>query len=112
MNKGYTQIQDYDILFKYEREIIIMLLGDEKNKKRGRILKHLSDKMFIHKPFRNLFEIITDLYESNKEINIYTVMEQVDTDKRKDLEDLYQSYITCINCDYYIKLCKSNIFLT
>ena len=110
MNKGYTQIQDFDILFKYEREIIIMLLGDEKSKKRGRILKHLSNKMFVHKPFRNLFEIITDLYESNKEINIYTVMEQIDTDKRKDLEDLYQSYITCINCDYYINKIQEAYF--
>lgn len=102
--------QDYDILFKYEREIIIMLLGDEKNKKRERIINHLSSKMFIHKAFSNLFEIIKDLYENDKEINLYTVMEQIPKERRNDLEDLYQSYITCINCDYYITKIQDSYF--
>lgn len=91
-----------DLQFRFERELIIMLLGDEKGVKRERILNHLNANMFVHKFFRNIFEVITFLAEQKKEINLYEVMSYVNADN-KDLEDLYKEYTTCVNCDYYIE---------
>ncbi len=92
---------EYEMEVKYEREIIIMLLGNGKNQ--IEILDRLDSNMFVHKDFKTIFEAAKKLQEERKEINLFNVMEnQASKDKIRMCEDLEKAYITDLNCEYFI----------
>lgn len=91
-----------DLQFRIERELIVMMLGDEKKLKLNHILEHTCEGMFVHKSFKEIYNVIRFLNEQNKEINLYEIMAYTELNN-SELEELYKEYITSINCDYYIE---------
>lgn len=92
-----------EMQFQYERAILVMLIGDEKDTKRGYILSHLCGEMFMHRPYRIIYEIVSTLYELKVPINPYSIMEYLSNEhEREEIKDLYNEFISAVNCDFYL----------
>lgn len=94
----------------YEREIIAMMLGDRLGNKEF-IIKSLSEKMFINRFYRKIFEICAHLLNSGKEINVYNVCEVLSEEETKQaIKQIYSEFITNVNSKFYIEKLQGRYF--
>lgn len=101
---------EYETQIRLEREIITMLIGDN-HSKRGTIINHLNENMFMNKQYRKFFNIIKNLFEQKTIITTVSIMEQLDTkDDLLLLDELSNEYVTSINCSYYITKLQDKYF--
>lgn len=86
----------------YEREIIVMILGDKCGNKEH-IIKNLSINMFVNRFYKQIFEICEHLLKSNKEINVFSVCELLtEEEMQKATKQLYSEFISNVNYKFYI----------
>lgn len=86
----------------YEREIIVMVLGDKCGNKEH-IIKSLSANMFVGRFYKQVFEICEHLLKSSKEINVFSVCELLtEEEMQKAAKQLYSEFISNVNYKYYI----------
>lgn len=91
------------LLDDYEREIIVMILGDKCGNKEY-IIKSLSTNMLVNRLYKQIFEICEHLLNSGKEINVCSVCEHLEVDKQRQLaKQLNAEFITNVNYKYYIE---------
>lgn len=98
------------LLDDYERNLIVMMLGD-KCSNREHIIKSLSANMFLNHLYKHIFELCEHLMKSGKEINVYSVCELLEEGKQQQLaKQLNSEFITSINYKYYIEKIHESYF--
>ena len=94
---------------EFERQIITMLIGGDNNFRKEHILEHLCQGMFTNSLYRNLYDSISNLYISGKEINLVNVCENLKLDDQKRFAiDLDKEFITNANCNFYLSKLLDN----
>jgi len=92
----------------YEKNIIIMILGDNRDNKQF-IIPSLCEGMFINPTYRKFFKVIKELFDKNKVVNVYSVCEKMElTEYRKFCFELEEQFISNINWKYYVQKLAQN----
>ena len=93
---------------EYEKAIISMILGDNRNNKQF-IIPSLCEGMFLNPTYRKFFKVISNLFDKNKEINVFSVCEKMDLQEQKFLLfELEKQFISNINWKYYTQKLAQN----
>ena len=88
----------------FERELIIILLASIEKSKKIPILTSLKAEMFTNRTYRQIFSVVSDLYEKGKDLEFFTICEQIGNKACCELlEDLNKEYISATTYKYYVK---------
>lgn len=90
------------LLNDYEQEITSMLVASDKDMQQH-ILSQLSKKMFTNRLYAKIFDIAELLFNSGKEVNVYSIVEKLSNNEDKtNTLFLQKNFITNINHKFYI----------
>lgn len=70
------------LLNDYEQEITSMLVASDKDMQQH-ILSQLSKKMFTNRLYAKIFDIAELLFNSGKEVNVYSIVEKLSNNEDK-----------------------------
>lgn len=97
-----------DVQEEYEKNIITMIIGDNRNNKQF-IIPSLCENMFLNQTYRKFFNVIKELFDKNKEINVFSVCEKMEIDEYKQLLfSMNENFITNINWKFYVQKLAQN----
>lgn len=97
MNKVTT-----DLLKKYERDILSMILGDKLGNK-DFIINSLMPEMFTQSFHRTIFEACVYLQNKKQEVNKFSLMEFIgNKEQAAVVEQIYEEFITNVNYQYFV----------
>lgn len=97
------------LLNEYEQEITTMLIASEKQMQKT-LLSILSSKMFTNHLFSKIFQVCEHLFYSNREVNLYSVLELLSPREKEDVIFLQNNYITNVNYRFYVDKIQSAYF--
>ena len=90
------------LLNDYEQEITSMLVAADKDMQQH-ILSQLSKKMFTNRLYAKIFDIAELLFNSGKEVNVYSIVEKLSNNEDKtNTLFLQKNFITNINHKFHI----------
>ena len=72
------------LLNDYEQEITSMLVASDKDMQQH-ILSQLSKKMFTNRLYAKIFDIAELLFNSGKEVNVYSIVEKLSNNEDKQI---------------------------
>lgn len=99
---------DLELQKDYERQIIMMLVGNSEFKQKSHILNHTCAEMFIDKTFRTIYTTIAEMFEQNIELYSNNIIERLSKEEQKRLiVELDREYITARNCNFYLEKLKT-----
>lgn len=88
---------------EYEKAIIVMILGDNRNNRQF-IIPSLCEGMFLNPTYRKFFKVINDLFNANKDVNVFSVCEKMDLEEQKFLLfELEKQFISNVNYKFYVQ---------
>lgn len=88
---------------EYEKAIIVMILGDNRNNRQF-IIPSLCEGMFLNPTYRKFFKVINDLFNANKDVNVFSVCEKMDLQEQKFLLfELEKQFISNVNYKFYVQ---------
>lgn len=88
---------------EYEKAIIVMILGDNRNNRQF-IIPSLCKGMFLNPIYRKFFKVINDLFNANKDVNVFSVCEKMDLQEQKFLLfELEKQFISNVNYKFYVQ---------
>lgn len=97
MNKVTT-----DLLKKYERDILTMILGDKLGNKET-IINSLMPEMFTQSFHRTVFEACVYLQNKKQDVNKFSLMELIgNKEQAAVIEQIYEEFITNVNYQYFV----------
>ena len=97
------------LLNEYEQEITTMLIASEKQMQKT-LLSILSSKMFTNHLFSKIFQVCEHLFYSNREVNLYSVLELLSPREKEYVIFLQNNYITNVNYRFYVDKIQSAYF--
>lgn len=99
---------DMELQKEYEKQIIMMLVGNSEFKQKRHILSYTCAEMFIDKTFRTIYKTIADMFALNIELYPNNIIERLTKEEQKRLiVELDREYITARNCNFYLEKLKT-----